>query len=566
MMCIDNDLDEAVDLLYGSTEEKLQGVNRVISLCRNDIDAMNSAVTNHQLMSALARLFGEGGSHEICFVIGKLFLALVSIEDFQDVLSTYRVGALTSGVIEIEVRRSQHRGNTVAAPTDPNKFSTKEEAVIMIGCDILSHIADDFGALRKMIKKDIASTLAHCLSMNAIPALHSVLKLLLKVCIFEEAADELSGDESKAIEKLVRLLHVPTLNDEVASILFNLSFHEDCLSVMSSTDIYSSVTKLLGKKPIHHSIYKLAYHLSCNEGNRNQLVGAGITSKLEDILKNSLSRFQIHEGLAGLLVNMSLHPICAEDMMKSGIVAIIMGVIKESKDDCTKHAIVKVLRNLSQWSRDLQNKLQQAATLGDGSPLDGHVKRVECYFITTKSENDFNSPHGRIMYWEHRFWDAHVEHTLENALGCDDHTLLVEWIGILSNITKDDMPPGLTWHDLIIDNSSKILQLCHNTLDSPHTDLKTGVIIWLGELCSSQESSSWIANSNIIEAMHEELQNTSYVSEELKLQILWSYQQFMMYEETRFQVVGGHGELCIFVCDILRFILCSHRKSFSRSH
>jgi hypothetical protein len=102
------------------------------------------------------------------------------------------------------------------------------------------------------------------------------------------------------------------------------------------------------------------------------------------------------------------------------------------------------------------------------------------------------------------------------------------------------------WHDLLYDNSSKILTLCHDALDSSHVDLKVEVVIWLGELCSSQESSAWIASSNLLEAMNEELQSHAG-SEELKIQILLSYQQFMMYEETRFQVVGGHGEDLLFM-------------------
>ena len=93
---------------------------------------------------------------------------------------------------------------------------------------------------------------------------------------------------------------------------------------------------------------------------------------------------------------------------------------------------------------------------------------------------------GSVYLIEEEFWD-------------DD--LLVEWIGILTNITKDDMPAGLHWHDLLMDNNCKIVQLCQRILESKEPmkrrdDLKLEVIIWLGELCASKECSHWIATRN----------------------------------------------------------------------
>jgi hypothetical protein len=528
-------IDEEVELLYGgSSDEKLQGVNKLLAMCQqvSDLELM---ISNNQLMAALTRIFTEDSSIELSFAISKLLLAFASVEDFHELLSSYRIGALTLGVVELEVKRASHRGNDLSCI-----FTKKQEPLTMICCKILCYIADDFGALRKMVKKGLAMTLGKCCMLKTLPALDSVLSLMAKACIFEEAADELSSDESNAIERLVDLLHVNDLNSKVISVLFNLSFHDKCLSSVTASNIHFPLTKMLGKKSSSSSVYKLAYHLSCSQENREKFVQAAISKQIMDILTHLQPHETIAEGLAGLIVNMTLHPLCAEDMLKGGIVGAILGAIDES-DEFTQQTFLKVMKNLSCWSRKLQSKLYSSLAEGETSQLDGLVRRAESYFPTSESETS-------IMYWEQHFWDQHVEAILERALRCKSFDLLAEWIGILSNITKDDLPAGLVWHDLLYDNSSKVLTLCHDALDSSHLELKVEVVIWLGEICSSQESSAWIASSNLIEAMNEELQDDAG-SEAIRLQILLSYQQFMMYEETRFQVVGGHGEKLLFIFD-----------------
>lgn len=560
------DIDDVVELLYGDGSEKLQGLKQVMDACQ-DTSSMEYLVTNNQLMAVCSRLFGEGHSLEICFALGKLFLALATVEDFHDILSGYRVGALALGVVELELQRALHKGTIavrsldIAAPKVSYAFTKKQEALIMICCDILSYIADDFGALRKMIKRNIATTLGHCLNMKALPALLSALTLLSKVSVFQDAANELSSKESDAIYNLVELLLVSELNNLVASVLFNLSFHEECLCIISSTNIHSKILGLLGKESSPHSVYSLAYQISCSESSRDRLVKAAMFTPgiWHELLNRIQPQHEMHEGLAGLLVNVTLNPICAEELVQRGIAGAILGVLKESEDEFTMHVLLKVLRNLSQWSRDLQIKLQKAFS-GGTSQLVGHVKNIESYFDSVRSKRESNAAQN-IMYWEHRFWDPHVESILECALSCSSDDLLVEWFGILSNITKDDLSAGLTWNDIIIDNSSKILRLCHNALDSSRCDLKIRVIVWLGDLCTSQEGSAWIAGSNLVEAIHEAWQNTAHgvSDEEIKLQILLSYQQFIMYDDTRFQVVGGHGEYQI-TCELsLLAKLCEKR-------
>eukprot|EP00956_Cyclotella_meneghiniana_P018278 scaffold30336_cov35-Cyclotella_meneghiniana.AAC.1 len=115
-MKIDDVIDESLELIYGSVEEKKTGVNKLLSLVKSHPTALEHLIQNHRLMSALTRLYGEDDVHaELSFAIAKIFLVLASIEDFQDMISSYRVGALTIGLLELEIKRACHRGNSSAS-------------------------------------------------------------------------------------------------------------------------------------------------------------------------------------------------------------------------------------------------------------------------------------------------------------------------------------------------------------------------------------------------------------------------------------------------------------------
>lgn len=534
-MKIEDAIDESLELIYGSVEENKVGVNKLLSLVRLHPTALEHLIQNHRLISALTRLFGEDDVHaELSFAIAKLFLVFASIESFRDIIFSYRVGALALGVLELEIKRACHRGNLSASSdlaVQPVVFTKRQELLSMVCCKILDHIGDDFNALCKMVKKSLATTLRYFLELKTCQALNAVLALLLKLSIFKVAADELSSEGHHVIEILAGLLCVSEINSEVVCILYNLSFHNDCFGIISSTtNIHYSILEMFGKKSL---VYTLACNLSSSEDNRHRFVDAKISSRLVDILRSSDPREPMDEGLAGILINMTLHPLCAEEMFQYGLLGLLLGMVQTLEDDESIRKSLKVIKNLSRWSNKLQCQLNVAVISRDTGCLNGLVRYCKSYLDTTESKS----------YWDHHFWDVHVESILQASLDCKNDGFLVEWIGILTNITQDDMPAGLHWHDLIYEYSNKILNLCHNILDESKHNLKIEVIIWLGELCS-QECSTWIASSNLIDAINEEFQIESQTEscEEIKLQILQSYKQFLMHSETRFRVVAGHGE------------------------
>jgi len=329
-------MDGALENLYQETaEDKLEGIHKITSLLSSTTTNNNTSTTTHldgvvendQLIGALARLFSESSHHpiELTFGIGKIFLSLSLIEDYHEILSSHLVGSLCLDVIDLQLKRALHRGSCDEygeSSCSSYAFTRKEENVLYICLSILDNLANEFTVLRKMVKKSLVQCLLGCIHLqNVGPA----LSLLKKASIFEETAIELLSSSGVAvISRLAELLlsssstssndnEPSTVQQVVVITLFNLSFHQDCVVLISNAeDIHSRLVTLLRDESLVSSTntLQLMYHLSSREEDRQQLYEAGVTPHLVQLLKThtSSSLDEVEEmdlGLVGLLVNVS---------------------------------------------------------------------------------------------------------------------------------------------------------------------------------------------------------------------------------------------------------------------
>jgi len=332
-------MDDALENLYQETaEDKLEGIHKITTLLSsattttNDntsttANSLDDVVENDQLLGALARLFSESSHHpiELTFGIGKIFLSLSLIEDYHEILSSHRVGSLCLDVIDLELKRALHRGScdeNGESSCSSYAFTRKEENVLFICLSILDNLANEVTVLRKMVKKSLVQCLLGCIHLqNVGPA----LSLLKKGSIFEETAIELSSSSSgvAVISRLAELLSRSsntssndnesiTVQQDVVITLFNMSFHQDCVALISNAeDIHSRLVTLMeNESSVSSTNLQLMYHLSSREEDRQQLYEASITPHLIQLLKThtSSSLDEVEEmdlGLVGLLVNVS---------------------------------------------------------------------------------------------------------------------------------------------------------------------------------------------------------------------------------------------------------------------
>jgi hypothetical protein len=251
-----------------------------------------------------------------------------------------------------------------------------------------------------------------------------------------------------------------------------------------------------------------------------------------------------------LCLQMTLHPLCAEYFVRNGAVDVLQRMISvrdESYLDFTVQVLLKVVRNVSVWSRSLQCKIAQALENQDLSCLQGYVEQPTRYIDVTQQTS---------LYWEQNFWCAHVSFLWSSIYDCENEDVVVELVGILNNLTVDDLPAGNQWHDLMEEYNLDMLKFLKRVLDSNDgsaapccDDLKLEVILWLGELCADKECSCWLVN--VLDDINR-IFTQSFVrskDNDMSIGILYFYEQLLLHEETRFQVIGGDGVIhAILLC------------------
>jgi hypothetical protein len=318
----DQIINGSLELLYGSQEDVTKGINQVLTLVgKEPTDTLESIAQNHQLMSALARLLGDDSNQpiELVFSLGKLFLVLSMIEDFHEILLSHRIGALTLRLVELEVKRARHRGsasalsaNDAAVPANSlidltsrsHIFSKKQERVLFVYLSILDNLADDSTVLKKMIKKSLVDILIQCIHQKSSEHLFVAVSILKKASVYADTPGDLSRAGCALISQLTQLLSISqnALVHESVITLFNLSFHQECVSLISAEIIHSQLLAFLQKKTPCNNSLKLVYHLSSREEDRQKIYEAKITPCLIELMTRVPAN---EDAVAGLLGNVS---------------------------------------------------------------------------------------------------------------------------------------------------------------------------------------------------------------------------------------------------------------------
>jgi len=303
-------INESLELLYGDHKDVIIGVNQ---LCKSEL--LEDIVQNHQLMSALSRLLGDDTNRpiEVLFLLEKLFLSLSMLEDFHQILLNQRVGALTLAVVDLEVKRAQQRVGTDSTSMPSNQkgstfsgqlyFSKQQGRVLFICLSILNNLADDSAVLKKMIKRSLVDLVIQCIPPMSTQTEH----LLVALSLLKKTSAIVDRDVLK-VESIVRLTFLLSITQngalcEVVITLFNLSFHQECIDLISADEkIHSQLMALLSNHFICNYSLKLLYHLSSRQDDRQKLHEAGITPCLIELLTYVE---ELDESFAGLLANVS---------------------------------------------------------------------------------------------------------------------------------------------------------------------------------------------------------------------------------------------------------------------
>lgn len=525
-----NRLEMFLDLLYSSDVDKQSALKGILTLCMETRN-LEVILNDHPLISAMSRILSDqsSNSRKIIFSVVKIFLAFSEFDDFHQSLSKYRIGALVVATVDLETRRAdQVERDALTERQNLHRNGLKRNDNTLFFClQILLRISDSTSVMQKMLKKKLVQMLFKALRSSSKRLLDCVLILMIRASIYEEVIDEI-GKCTDSIPLLVRLLSVDdeTIPMNTLRVIFNLSFDPGNLLNLMKADIIpvlaNNIQRLMKRKSHYFGIL---YHMSTLDEIRKSIVFDSITPMILQYILTS-SREGINTELAAFLINMTVVPFFAEEMMPL-IDKLIHHVLKNN--DILS---VKILRNLSVWTRRLQISIEIALENGDDRPISLLCKNPSRFVKHIERECPDECPMYFNNYRSFKFWDRHIEKIALKCSTTEEDDLLLELIGIINHFTINDMPPSLSWSS-ISQKYSLIALLRRCTVPGiSHKDISMEAVILCNQICSHAEGVSLFGKSKLITSIVQLFDDCDGDTDFI-LQILCLCETLIPYDEQR---------------------------------
>ena len=535
---IDN-IDDYLDMLYqvggnsdaakaDSLRIQVRGTGMILKLCR-DIMNLEALIQNSTVMGALTRVLTEEfkKSTELTFNILRIFLSFSNFMEMHGLLANYRVGMLTLKAIEYEVKRWEHRaeekeekeatyadiisraretGDELAAQDRVKKLREndrvkqrvqhrKQEKMLFIAFYLLINLAEDVNVERKMVNKDLLVYLESTLERSQGDLLVLVVTFLRKLSIYSENKDMII--KSDIIRKLGRF--IPCSNAPLVQmtlqLLFNLSFDATLRQQMLVTGLVPRLVGLLKTAAYRAKTLKLLYHLSVNDTCKVAICNSDGMPMLMGLVVNFPNPVLAKE-LAALTINVSHYSRNVELMVANRGLNHLMDRLDNDYKE-RDQGLLKIIRNISYWSY----KLQQLAT----RPEDYKYRGI---------------------------WAPHFKLILELLTDTDNHDTLVELLGILANMTMQDVPANTSWSKLC--REYNLISLFSKMLipGMAQNDLILEIVMLISSIANDANACDMIASSNLIGLLYQTWKEKSE-DIEIKLQLIHCFHKLFLREASR---------------------------------
>mmetsp|Transcript_60 Transcript_60/g.88 ORF Transcript_60/g.88 Transcript_60/m.88 type:complete len:675 (-) Transcript_60:2-2026(-) len=516
-----------LDLLYSeNTSKKIDGAAMVLQVCK-DVENFEPLVQNKQLMSAISRIYNDDFelSLELNFNLCRIFLALSNFSETHTILCNLGIGGTTLKMIDLELRRVQHRTEADYANTsDEEKVAVlkQHDSLIFVGLSLLQNLAENTGVERKMVKKGLVRIVSSFLDYSKYTGtIRICLKFMLKLSLVEENVHSMVCQSS--IQRLLILLsssHSDTVL-AVLRILLNLSFKEENREVMIELNLIKHLVKLLKRSSMRAKTLRLMYNLSTDTINRAAFAKSDAVHTLVQLIVN-FPRKQLAKELVALTINLTLNSSCADQFLRRKCLRPFLSRIQAINDIL----LMKVVRNLSLHTMKLQGTICSNITANKDSTDDTN------YLSRKTFEREYLSKH---------YWDNHVSTIIQMALNTDNLELLLEVIGTLCNFTRYDMPRGRGWADMVY--KYPLMSFVERLLVPGMAQMDTllEVVILIGQVCDSAEAAALIAASSIIRCLDGYWGEN--IGNEFALQLLETSYRLMLFTETREELLQNSNSV-----------------------
>ncbi|GLC39950.1 Adenylyl-sulfate kinase (APS kinase), partial [Pleodorina starrii] len=362
-----NKLDTYIEGLYEEEMNlKVRATGMIAQLFRNT-ENFETLLSHETLLQTLSRVLREDGkrSIDLCTNIVSVFFSVSNFTQFHGLIMQNQVGALTMDLIDLEIKRTEHRaaeegispamvaqkaleasqGQVTLSDREKKLLALiqKQDRLLYIAFYMLLNLSEDIEVERKMKKKNIVVYLVKMLERSNVELLILATTFLKKLSIYKENKETMSG--CKIVEKLMKF--VPVLNDvllmSVLRLLHNLSFDNALRDDMVKHGLIPKAVELMSVPRFQPVVLGLLYHISMEDKYKSLFTFTDCLNRMYDMLMRVQDLRNTPELIA-LAVNLTQNPRNAETLCEGDR---FDKMIRRAFQTCDE-LMFKVLRNLSQ--------------------------------------------------------------------------------------------------------------------------------------------------------------------------------------------------------------------------
>jgi hypothetical protein len=506
------DVDNYIEKLYDSMEDKIKGTYMVLQLARNP-DNLEVLVLNETLLGALSRILREDSvkSMDLCINIVYIFYSFSNFSQFHPVILQYHVGDMIMRVIELEIKRhalrtedlqkkearvSQGEGDMDEFEKEKKKMrvvTKKQEKLLYVCFHVLLNLAEDVAIERKMKNRKIVYFLITMLERKNAEVRMLVITFLKKLSIFRENKNEMS--ELHIVDKLSSM--VSNSGDQILTailqLLLNLSFDQDLREKMVKSGLIPKLVELLKRPMFQQVVLKLLYHLSMDDKCKSMFTYTDCIPMVTQMLIHYPEPLVAAE-VAALAINLTANGRNAKLMCENDGLRALLSRVLRTYDPL----LMKVIRNIAQHDDPYNMIFSEVAQ--------------ELVIVAKKT---------------------------------DSTDLLVEILGTLANLSNAEIP----FAQILLDYDFLNFLQQHLQPGFSEDDIVLEVVIFIGTCANDPKCSPILATSRLIQALYD-LMTDKQEDDEIVLQISYTFYKLLEHKETRIQLLNS-TQVVAYMLDLL---------------
>ena len=356
---VDNLLHDALQKIHwGNDAECLQTLKELVGISQFDRN-LTLIIQHEPLMNTLInklKTFASSNLHACIYIIG-IFEKMSYFSNYQEVIAKFKIGAMSLSLLH-----AQDKLATVAAKNlDKQKMAAylqTQNQLLRLIVSLLSNLAENPSAMRKMVNKSIADVLSHLLKRKNAELLVNCLRFLRRIANVPVTWGDINYEEItqmlaehvllwKLDDKEGRTKAIMVLKEGI-ELLYSFSFHQETLEEIKKWNIFGILAPMVKIPELRGQMIKFFYKCSTYEGSDEAFRNAELLNMLI-----SATTTKCEERMIALVIlsKISVDKECAQTIAKSSVFTVenLRGMFVQATEKLTKEnrALLKMIRNVA---------------------------------------------------------------------------------------------------------------------------------------------------------------------------------------------------------------------------